>query len=181
MSYNDDTLSYAVKVLIMNEPSFATKAPVAWRPAGLISWYAPDGKPLVLVTSWIALVGGALPRLRTAWCGRFDSDSCYWQAGDFILNVPHDSDLETISRIMGKGKFCLLAEEELAYSCLPGVAATAPRLLECAVQIECVGGCLIETGFDAELCGDVARVHRDGVNLDPLEIPDICAIYPLRP
>ena len=69
----------------MNEPSYGTKAPVAWRPAGLISWYGPDGKPLVLVTSWIALVGGSLPRLRTAWCGRFDSDSCYWPGGDFIL------------------------------------------------------------------------------------------------
>ena len=82
---------------------------------------------------------------------------------------------------MDKGKFCLHAEEELNYSCLSGITATAPRLLECAVQIECVGGCLIETDFDAELCGDVARVHRDGANLDPLEIPDLCAIYPLSP
>jgi len=165
----------------MNEPFFGTKAPVAWRPAGLISWYGPDGSPLVLVTSWIALVGGSLPRLRTAWCGRSDSDSRYWPGGDFVLNVPHESDLEPIRRIMDKGKFCLHAEVDLTYSCLSGITAIAPRLLECAVQIECVGGRLIETAFDAELCGDVARVHRDGVNLDPLEIPDLCAIYPLSP
>ena len=82
---------------------------------------------------------------------------------------------------MDKGKFCLHAEEELTYSCLSGIAATAPRLLECAVQIECVGGRLIETAFNTELCGDVVRVHRDGVNLDPLEIPDLCAIYRLSP
>ena len=82
---------------------------------------------------------------------------------------------------MNKGKFCLHAEKELTYSCLSGIAAIAPRLLECAVQIECVGGRLIETDFDAELCGDVARVHRDGVNLDPLEIPDLCTISPLSP
>jgi flavin reductase (DIM6/NTAB) family NADH-FMN oxidoreductase RutF len=165
----------------MHEPSFETKAPVAWRPTGLISWYGPDGNPLVLVTSWIALVGGSLPRLRTAWCGRFDSDSRYWLGGDFILNIPHESDLETISRIMDKGKFCLHAEEDMNYSCLSGLSATAPRLLECAVQIECVEGRLIETAFDAELCGDVARVHRAGVNLDSFEIPDLCAIDPLSP
>ena len=165
----------------MNEPSFGTKAPVAWRPAGLISWYGPDGHPLVLVTSWIALVGGSLPRLRTAWCGRFDYDSSYWPGGDFILNIPNESDLESIRRIMEKGKFCLHAEEELTYSCLSGVAATAPRLLECAVQIECVGGRLIETDFDTELCGHVVRVHRDGVTLDPFQIPDLCAISPLSP
>jgi flavin reductase (DIM6/NTAB) family NADH-FMN oxidoreductase RutF len=165
----------------MNEPSFGSKVPVAWRHAGLISWYGPDGNPLVLVTSWIALVGGSSPRLRTAWCGRFDSGSRYWSGGDFILNVPHESDLETIRKIMDKGKFCLHAEEELNYSCLSGITATAPRLLECAVQIECVGGRLIETDFDAELCGDVVRVHRDGVNLDPLEIQDLCAISPLSP
>lgn len=164
----------------MNEPSLVVKAPVAWRPAGLISWYGSDGAPLVLVTSWVALVGGSSPRLRTAWCGRFDSGSRYWSGGDFILNIPHDVDLETIRKGMADGKFCLHAEEDLDYSCLSGIGAKAPRLLECAVQIECVGGRLLETDFDVELCGDVVRVHREGVNLDPLRIPDLCAVYPLH-
>jgi hypothetical protein len=165
----------------MKESHSETKTPVSWLPAGLISWYSPEGTPFALVTSWIALVGSALPRLRTSWCGRFDPDSRYWTGGDFILNIPYEKDLGAISRIMNKGKFCLNAEKELAYSCNSGFASAAPRLLECAVQIECVGGRLIDSDFDTELCGDVTRVHRDGVNLDPLELPDLCAIYPLRP
>lgn len=165
----------------MTDPSFEIKAPVAWLPAGLISWYDPGGQPLVMVTSWIALVGGASPRLRTAWYGRYASASSLWPGGDFILNIPHERGLKAIRSKLHNGEFCLHAEKGLTYSCVSGIAAVAPRLLECAVQIECVGGRLLETTFDAELCGDVARVHRDGINLDPLDIPDICAIHPLNP
>lgn len=165
----------------MSDLQFKVKVPVAWLPAGLISWYAPGGEPLVLVTSWIALVGGDHPRLRTAWHGSCDIDSHFRLGGDFVLNVPHASGLEAIRRIMGEGRICLNAEEDMAYSCSSGIAAVAPRLLECAVQIECVGSRLAETSFDAELSGDVARVHREGVNLDPIDIPDLCAIHPLSP
>lgn len=165
----------------MPDLPYDIKVPLAWLPAGLISWYAPGGEPLVLVTSWIALLGGDQPRLRTAWHGRCDSDSSFRTGGDFVLNIPHASGLEAIRRIMGEGKLCLNAEKDMAYSCSSGIAAVAPRLLECAVQIECVGGCLAETDFDAELSGNVARVHREGVNLDPVDIPDLCAIQPLSP
>ena len=165
----------------MPENSFEIKAPIAWMPAGLISWYAPDGSPLALVTSWVALVGGDMPRLRTAWHGRYDPLSRFWTDGDFILNVPSDNGLDAIREILRHGKLCLNAETTLGYSCASGVVAVAPRLLECTVQIECVGGCLTESDFDAELCGDVARVHRDDVILDPLDIPDLCAVSPLSP
>ncbi len=165
----------------MIAPPLGIKVPLAWLPAGLISWYDPDGNPLVLVTPWIALVGGPLPRLRTAWYGHYDSDTHFYQGSDFVLNVPHDRDFETIGSILNKGKFCLHDEQELSYSCCSGVVAVAPRLLECVLQIECVGGRLLETNFDTELCGDVASIHRDGINLNPLEIPDLCAIHPLSP
>jgi hypothetical protein len=49
------------------------------------------------------------------------------------------------------------------------------------VQIECQGGKLVDTGFDVELCGNVVRVHREKAVIDPLDIPDLCAIYPLSP
>jgi hypothetical protein len=49
------------------------------------------------------------------------------------------------------------------------------------VQIECLGGKLVDAGFDVELCGDVVRVHREKVVIDPVDIPDLCAINPLSP
>ena len=165
----------------MIDQSFEIKAPVAWLPAGLISWYAPDGAPVTLVTAWVALVGGDNPRIRTAWHGRYEPLSRFWVGGDFVLNVPYETDLGRIREVMRRGSLCLNAEEALGYSCVSGIASAAPRLLDCAVQIECVSGRLVESGFDAELCGDVVRVHRDKVIVDPADIPDLCAIQPLIP
>jgi flavin reductase (DIM6/NTAB) family NADH-FMN oxidoreductase RutF len=165
----------------MVKDTFETKAPVAWLPAGLISWYAPDGAPVALVTSWIALIGGQRPRIRTAWHGRHDPLSRFWASGDFILNVPYGGSLDKIREVMLNGKLCLQVETDLGYSWSPGIASVAPRLLDCAVQIECVGGRLVDTGFDAELCGDVMRLHRCQVVIDPVDVPDLCAIHPLSP
>ena len=163
----------------MIEPPIEIKAPVAWFPAGLIGWYAPGGIPVILVTSWVALIGGDSSRVRTAWHGRHDPASCFWPGGDFVLNVPYEGELDKIREVMRQGRLCLNAEADLGYRCVSGIAAVAPRLLDCAVQIECVGGRLIDTGFDTELSGEVVRVHRDQVIIDPADIPDLCAINPL--
>lgn len=165
----------------MIEQPFEIKVPIAWLPAGLISWYAADGLAVALVTSWVALVGGDRPRIRTAWHGRHDPLSRFWAGGDFVLNVPYDCGLSEIRKVMCRGKLCLSAEVDLGQTCASGVAVAAPRLLDCAVQIECVGGKLVDAGFDVELCGDVVRVHRDKVVIDPVDIPDLCAIHPLSP
>jgi flavin reductase (DIM6/NTAB) family NADH-FMN oxidoreductase RutF len=165
----------------MIEYSSAIKVPVAWLPAGLISWYAAGGVPLALVTSWIALVGGARPRIRTVWHGSQDPVAHSWAGGDFVVNIPHESGLAKVREIMNRGHLCLDSRSEQVRAYAASVAAVAPRLPECAVQIECVGGRLIDTGFDAELCGDVVKVHRGSVVMDPADIPDLCALHPLNP
>ncbi len=165
----------------MIEQPLGIKAPVAWLPAGLISWYGAGGMSVALVTAWVALVGGARPRLRTAWHGRSEALSRFWAGGDFIFNVPHESDLVRIREAMSQGKLCLNAELDLGYVCASGVAVVAPRLLDCAVQIECVGGRLINACFESDLCGDVVCMHRGEVVINPADIPDLCAIHPLSP
>lgn len=157
------------------------KAPVAWLPAGLVSWYGPEGKAVALVTSWIALVGGPHPRIRTAWHGRQCTLSKNWPCGDFVLNVPCADGLNTIRMAMSGGKLCFTEGGELTLASVAGLVAAAPRLLDCAVQIECTGGVLLEPGLDAELCGEVVRVHRGQTVIDPKEIPDLCAVQPLSP
>jgi hypothetical protein len=135
MSYNQrDFLTKELKN--MADSSLEKKAPIQWLPAGLISWYAAEGFPVALVTSWIALVGGEGPRLRTAWHGRHDALSSNWLGGDFILNVPHERCLVEIRKSISKGQLCLKVDEELGLNCSSGVAAMAPRLIDCAVQIE---------------------------------------------
>jgi len=165
----------------MVDQPIAIKAPVAWLPAGLISWYAPGGVPLALVTSWIALVGGRRPRIRTVWHGSHDPMSRAWMGGDFVVNIPYEGCLAKVREVMGQGKLCVNSETELGLTCVVGIAAVAPRLLECAVQIECVSGKLVDAGFDTELCGDVIRVHRGTDVIDPADIPELCEIQPLSP
>ena len=90
-------------------------------------------------------------------------------------------DETTLNKLKNVVKEVLNAEVDLGQTCEPGVVAAAPRLLDCAVQIECVAGKLVDASFDVELCGDVVRVHREKVVIDPVDIPDLCAIYPLSP
>ncbi len=165
----------------MVEQPKAIKAPIAWLPAGLISWYAPGGVPLALVTSWIALIGGRRPRIRTVWHGRHDPLSGIWMGGDFVVNIPYESCLAKVREVLCQGKICLNSEAELGLTFAMGVAAVAPRLLECEVQIECISGKLVDAGFDTELSGDVVRVHRGSAVIDPADIPDLCAMQPLSP
>lgn len=154
------------------------KAPVAWLPVGLISWYTADGSPVALVTSWLALLGGPGPRVRTAWHGRQALLPNLWAGGDFVLNLPCAAGLAEIRNVMLQGKLCLNVEKELSFSSVEGVVAVAPRLVDCAIQIECMGGQLV-AGLETELCGDVVRVHRGSVVIDPAEVSDLCAIRPL--
>lgn len=179
MSYTDVTTMDRFPA--MNELPLQVKAPIAWFPAGLISWYAPGGLSVALVTSWVALVGGHRPRIRTAWHGRHDPLSRFWPGGDFVLNVPHANCLGKIREVMAEGRLCLNTATDLGLESVSGLAALAPRLLACAVQIECIAGKLVDGGFEAELGGDVVRLHRGRVVVDPSDVPDICALQPLSP
>ena len=81
---------------------------------------------------------------------------------------------------MHEGRLCLDPEKDLDYVCASGLASVAPRLLDCRVQIECINGKLVASpGGVVELCGDVVRLHRDKVVVDPDEVPELCAIEPL--
>ncbi len=165
----------------MTDENVKIKVPVAWLPAGLISWYAPGGTPVALVTSWVALIGGKSPRLRTSWHGSQDSLSRFWSGGDFVYNVPHEFCLGRIRDVMRTGRLCLDVKADLDYNCQSGIASVAPRLISCMVQLECINGRLVESGGESELCGDVVRLHRGRSVLNPIEIPDLCAIQPFGP
>lgn len=157
------------------------RTPIVWLPAGLISWYATGGRPLALVTSWVALIGGDRPCLRTAWHGRQDPHSRFWSGGDFVYNVPHDAGLVQIREVMRRGRLCLSPHEDLGLDCQPAVTALAPLLTDCAVQLECVQGRLVKVGWDTELRGGVVCLHRGGGVIRPSDVPEFCAVKPLSP
>jgi flavin reductase (DIM6/NTAB) family NADH-FMN oxidoreductase RutF len=165
----------------MTEIDYQIKAPVSWLPAGLISWYAPEGNAVALVTSWVALIGGDEPRIRMAWHGRDDPVSRLWPGGDFVFNVPSASGLKTIRDLMRQGKLCLDVGADLQQTCMRGTSTAAPCLTGSTVQLECVGGTLSDSGYDMELKGEVVLLHRAGVTVRACQINDLCAIQPLSP
>jgi len=157
------------------------RAPIVWLPAGLISWYAAGGRALALVTSWVALIGGDRPCLRTAWHGHQDPHSRFWSGGDFVYNIPHDHSLLQIREVMRQGKLCLSPLEDLGLDCRPAMTALAPLLTGCAVQLECLQGRLVKAGLDSELRGGVVCLHRGEIVIRPADVPDFCAVQPLSP
>ena len=163
----------------MSEQFKKMLAPVEWPPAGLITWYAPDGRAVALVASWVALIGGTDPRVRTSWHGHNDTYSRLWTGGDFVYNVPSEDGLDRLGKIVSRGRLCLSVEDDLGYICQTGVTSVAPRLVDCMVQIECVKGHLVEATADVELCGDAVRLHRDDRVIDLSRVVDLCAINPL--
>ena len=158
---------------------YEIKPVVSWFPAGLISWYASEGSPIALVTSWVALVGGENPCIKMAWYGRYSALSRPWTGGDFVFNVPSESGLKDLRNLMAQGKICLDVRTDLRQACARGMTAAAPRLTDCAVQLECVGGSLLDSGYDTELRGEVVYLHRGPVSMSATEIVDLCEIQPL--
>jgi flavin reductase (DIM6/NTAB) family NADH-FMN oxidoreductase RutF len=167
--------------VFMLESEYQIKPAVPWFPAGLISWYAPDDTPVALVTSWVALIGGDGPCIRMAWHGQYGTLSRLWKGGDFVFNLPSEPGLQIIRDLMAQGKLCLDARVDLQQACLRGVSAAAPRLTECTVQIECVGGALLDSGYDTDLRGEVVHLHKGPVSMAVAEIKDLCALQPLNP
>lgn len=82
---------------------------------------------------------------------------------------------------MLQGKLCMNPEVDLGFKAASGCLALAPRLLDCAVQIECVAGKLVDAGYEEELCGDVVHVQRGELVLDAADSGDISSILLLRP
>jgi flavin reductase (DIM6/NTAB) family NADH-FMN oxidoreductase RutF len=149
--------------------------------AGLVSWYAADGRPHAIVTSWVTLIGGERPQLRLAWYGRHDPRSRFWPGGDFIFNVPDDAERPRLRSLLRGGHLCLDVDADLGYRCQTGAAAKAPCLTECSVQIECVGGRMCDEGFDVNLCGEVVRFRRGELAVAPEEVTELCDLWPFSP
>ncbi|HKL25136.1 MAG TPA: hypothetical protein VJ910_02785 [Desulfuromonadales bacterium] len=135
------------------------KKPIEGLPAGLISWFSPGDKPVVLVTFWVALIGGDLPRVRASWPGRRDPRSLFWPGGDFILHFLTDENLAEVGRLAGSGRLCFDAEADLGLVASPSAAVRAPLYRQFPMQLECCSGKIETDAQDPEIAGKVLRVH----------------------
>ena len=147
-------------------------------PAGLISWFTPEGRAVAMVTYWLAMVGGAEPRVRASWPVRRDTCSSFWTGGDFVLNIPEGESLPMISRFTGQGIFCLDIERDLGVTPTDGDLVQAPRIPTCPVQIECKSGSIDQDFFEPQVFGSAVLMHRGGTSLPVDTGLDICELAP---
>src|SRR6056297_988629 len=136
------------------------KKPIEGLPAGLISWFSPGDKPVVLVTFWVALIGGDLPRVRASWPGRRDPRSLFWPGGDFILHFLTDENLAEVGRLAGSGRLCFDAEADLGLVASPSAAVRAPLYRQFPMQLECCSG-KIETDARRSLIEFLGKTKKD--------------------
>jgi hypothetical protein len=152
--------------------------PVDGLPAGLISWFAPGGRTVAMVTYWLAMVGGTHPRVRASWPGRRGDCSLFWPGGDFVLNIPDKKNLQRVSKFVGQGMTCLDIERDLGITPVGGALVQAPRLSTCPVQIECRNGSIDQNLFEPQVLGDPVLMHHAGTLLPVRAGLDVSELLP---
>jgi flavin reductase (DIM6/NTAB) family NADH-FMN oxidoreductase RutF len=162
------------------EKSYRNWQPVQALPAGLITWYAPGGRPVALVTYWMAMIGGESPRVRASWPGRRDPRSLFWPGGDFILNIPDEKSLPLIRKMVSQGCLCLDVENDLGEVATSGSTVCAPRLARCPCQLECCGGRVENITAEPEVSGHIVLLHLGATEMQVQSGLDLQEINPFR-
>lgn len=160
--------------------SCRNRQPVEGLPVGLVSWYAPGERAVALVTYWVAMIGGEVPRLRASWPGRRDPRSLFWTGGDFVLNIPSEKSLPAIRQLARLGRVCLDVEDDLGVFPAEGELVHAPRMSNCPVQIECCRGCVDQGPVEPEVFGHVLLMHRGEICLPVGAGLDVAELDPFR-
>lgn len=154
--------------------------PVEALPVGLVSWYAPGKRPVALVTYWMAMIGGPLPRIRLSWPGRRDACSLFWPGGDFILNLPDPQTLPLLRKLASQGRLCFDIENDLGQLATKGTMVCAPRLSQYPSQLECRNGKVDNDPFLPEVSGEVVLLHLGSTELQVHSALDLCEVNPFR-
>lgn len=127
----------------------------------------------------MSLFNRQAPRLRAGWPGMGDARARFWPGGAFVLNVPREDCLPKVRALVNHGQVCFDVARELEVQTTCGLQVSAPLLHDCPMQVECGHGRLSTEGYAPEVVGEVILIHRLGTCLDPLDVPDLCALNPL--
>lgn len=155
--------------------------PIDSPPVGLVSWYAPDGRVVVTVSSWLAVVNGAPPELRAGGGGLLLAGN-FPEGADFVVTLLNETQLPLFAGLVRHAARCgepvAIADDPLL---TPAVRVNAPLLGGAALHLECVAGRVVAGSWDSELTGKVRLLQRGQQAISPEGHADFCALQPLRP
>jgi len=147
---------------------------------GLLTWYAPAGAAMALVTSWLGIIDDAQPELRAGCRSRTPGPELFPSGADFAVNLLVGTNPPALGDLLQQPSpgcpVLIGAGPEL----LPGRRVHAPLLASCPLQIECRYGRFLPRNWEAELAGDILLLQRGDLGFDPADYPDFLALHPLR-
>lgn len=155
--------------------------PIDSPPVGLVSWYAGDGRVVVSVSSWLAVVDGTPPELRAGGGGLL-LEGNFPEGSDFVVTLLEESQLPLFVKLVKHAERCgepvVIADDPLL---TPAVQVRAPLLKGAALHLECAGGRIVAGEWGRELAGRVRLLQRSGQCLSPESHPEFSGLQPLRP
>lgn len=155
--------------------------PIDSPPVGLVSWYAPDGRMVVTVSSWVAVVDGSPPELRVGGGGLL-LDGNFPDGADFVVALLKETQLPLFAGLVRHAARCgepvAVTDDPLL---IPAAKVHAPLLAGAALQLECVAGRIVAGPWECALSGQVRLLHRSQQEIDPAGHGNFCALQPLRP
>ncbi len=154
--------------------------PIDSPPVGLVSWYAGDGRVVISVSSWLAVVDGAPPELRAGGGGLL-LEGNFPEGSDFVVTLLDEAQLPLFVKLVKHAERCgepvIIADDPLL---TPAVRVNAPLLNGAALHLECAGGRIVSGEWGRELAGRVRLLQRNRQCLSPDDYPEFSALQPLR-
>ena len=154
--------------------------PIDSPPVGLVSWYAGDGRVVVSVSSWLAVVDGTPPELRAGGGGLL-LDGNFPEGGDFVVTLLEEAQLPLFVKLVRHAERCgepvIVADDPLL---IPAVQVRAPLLKGAALHLECTGGRIVAGEWGRELSGRVCLLQRGRQCLPTDSCRKFSALQPLR-
>lgn len=151
--------------------------PVEGSPVGLVTWFAPTGRAVAVLASWLAVINSQPPELRAGCTGQ-GWDGSFPAGMDFVVNVYADLQLPRLLVAVRGATGPVVLPDGLDR--IPARLVHAPLLAGCALQIECARGRILPGDWEPELAGEIRLLHRGGLILDPADYSDFCGLRPLH-
>jgi flavin reductase (DIM6/NTAB) family NADH-FMN oxidoreductase RutF len=135
-------------------------------PVVLLSVAGWGGHPNLITLAWVGTVCSAPPMLSAAIRPPRYSHELVDAAREFVVNIPHASQVAQVDRagtMSGRDhdKFA-----ELGFTAAPASKVTAPLVAECPINIECVVRHQLNLGVHDLYLAEIVAVHYDEELLD---------------
>ena len=148
-------------------------------PVILVTSIDEHGAPNVATMAWVGTVSSEPPQVAVAIRPRRYSHEAIKRAGEFVINIPTQDQLEIVDYC---GEVSKTEEDKFAATGLtaaPAAEIRTPLLAECPVNLECQVAQIIPLGSHDLFIGKIVAVHVEESLLDEEGFIDFTLARPI--